>query len=349
MSDVKFVVVGDPHFGAKQNNRAVLASQERFWYKTFIPFIEEERPTDIFILGDFFDNRTSIDVFIQNQAKALLGKLDVSGARVWMVLGNHDTYYKTSLIPNSIEPIVDGMKNVYPITENHLIHVGNLAIALAPWIIDPETIESIPDADILMAHLELYGFQAQPGFNATFGLDSTLFSRWKTVLSGHYHTEQEKGNINYIGAPYELTWHDSGIPKRFYFFNNGIMQSIDNTVSSRHVKIRYDDPATWEPPTLQEDWVKLFVEGEADQKIVRKDIEKFVENNPQLLSFEVIDNFQYAYDGVGVNIEELRVKDTLTIMNEYVDDLEIPAGLDKSVVTKYMAQIYNEALEKMKS
>jgi len=349
MSETNFVVVGDPHFGAKQNLRAVLTSQERFWYDVFIPYVAEERPTDIFILGDFFDNRTSIDVFIQNRAKALLGKLDVSGARIWMVLGNHDTYYKTSLIPNSIEPIVDGLKNVYPIIENQLVHVGNMAIALAPWIIDPTTIESIPDADILMAHLELYGFQAQPGYNATFGMDPGLFKRWKTVLSGHYHTEQFTGNINYVGAPYELTWHDSGVPKRFYHFKDGIMKSVDNTVSGRHVKVRYESADQWESPQLGEDWVKLFVEGEEDPKIVRRDIDRFVVDNPQLLSFEVIDNFQYAYGGVGVNVEELRVKDTLTIMKEYVDDLELPAGLKKKSITKYMGQLYNEALEQMKS
>ena len=58
------------------------------------------------------------------------------------------------------------------------------------------------------------------------GMDALLFNRYETVLSGHYHTKSTKGNIHYLGVPFEHTWADCNDPKYFHIIDTSTRELI---------------------------------------------------------------------------------------------------------------------------
>jgi len=77
------------------------------------------------------------------------------------------------------------------------------------------------------------------------GLDLTDLSGFKRVYSGHIHIRQEKGNVVYVGTPYEMDRGDRGNTKGFWILDldeSGVSERfIENRVSPRHVKFDIAD------------------------------------------------------------------------------------------------------------
>ena len=74
------------------------------------------------------------------------------------------------------------------------------------------------DSDIVCGHLELNGFTALPGHTFHGGWDKDVFSKFKRVYSGHFHHQSSKGNVTYLGNPYELFWNDVNAKRGFHLF-----------------------------------------------------------------------------------------------------------------------------------
>ena len=74
------------------------------------------------------------------------------------------------------------------------------------------------------------------------GFESSIFSKFDVVCSGHFHHKSSKGNIHYLGTPYEITWSDFNDPKGFHVFDTDTRELtfIANPYNIFH-KIHYDD------------------------------------------------------------------------------------------------------------
>ena len=57
----KFVILGDTHFGARNDSRKFHDYFEKFYKNTFFPYLEEHGITEIIQLGDLFDRRKFIN------------------------------------------------------------------------------------------------------------------------------------------------------------------------------------------------------------------------------------------------------------------------------------------------
>ena len=92
---------------------------------------------------------------------------------------------------------------------------------MVPWICDDnaeeftEQLEST-DADVCFGHLELAGFYANQDYKCHHGTDPEIFNKFDRVFSGHFHKKSKKGNITYLGNPYQivLEWRgrDTRVP-----------------------------------------------------------------------------------------------------------------------------------------
>ena len=124
-------------------------------------------------------------------------------------------------LSNSIELRNQIVNNINIIMTPRVMQYGSCRIAMLPWINPENHAESMNfiqtcDAPILGAHLELAGFDMQPGVAAIHGESPEAFKRFEAVLSGHYHTKSTKGNIHYLGTQFEMTWADVDDPNHFH-------------------------------------------------------------------------------------------------------------------------------------
>ena len=167
------------------------------------------------------------------------------------------------------------VKDVNIIMEPTVMQYDSCRIALLPWI-NPENYEDSMkfvancDASVLGAHLELAGFDVQPGMPALHGMSPKDFERFEMVWSGHYHTKQSRGNITYFGTQFEMTWADCNDPKFFHVFDTETREvtAVRNplTIFSKFV---YDDadpacPEGIDVSTFKGQFVKVVVKSKKD-------------------------------------------------------------------------------------
>ena len=141
-----------------------------------------------------------------------------------MMVGNHDIYYKNTLRVNSPELLLAEYENITIISEPTELSVGGCDFILIPWICDENrerTFESIAssNASVCLGHLELNGFEAVPGHTMEHGQDPSIFDKFDLTCTGHFHMRSRKGNIQYLGNPYQLYWNDYGQERGFHTLN----------------------------------------------------------------------------------------------------------------------------------
>jgi DNA repair exonuclease SbcCD nuclease subunit len=201
-----------------------------------------------------------------------------------------------------------------------------------------------------MGHLELNGFTMHRGLISDHGLDRKLFENFEAVYSGHYHHRSTIGNITYIGALGEYTWHDYGDPRGFSVLDteNRRLEFIQNP--SKMFKIaKYDDVAN---PNIVEKiqqtdfskykncYVKIVVINKSNPYAFDLLFDSIYKTGP--LDIQIVEDPTIMID----NEEDSEIdeaEDTVTILKKYIDGLTLP--LENAKMKKFMIDVYNEALQ----
>lgn len=245
---MKYVVLGDTHFGMKGFNNEFFSNQLRFFTEQLFPYMKENGIDTIVQLGDWLDNRKTMDIhFFDRIVKEFLEPLQDHGFKFITFLGNHDIYYNSRLDVN----LVKYFSKLYPdtievIQEREKRMFGRLRVMFTPWVIDqPVTLKELEDVDLLFGHFEIKHFEMVKGHvDEHSDLESSFFKRvkrLKRVISGHYHIQSTDGFVLFAGTPYQLNWGDYDTQRGFFVFENSKYDFIENTASAKYVKIKYDD------------------------------------------------------------------------------------------------------------
>jgi len=291
-----YIIVGDPHFGKKHFSLSLFEEQIKFWEFLFQKANELNCP--VISLGDLFDNRIIVDInFFNLFVDKFIGLLKKYNIEFYTIIGNHDIYFKSTRDINLVKYLPNFYEKFYVI--NEITHFDNLT--LVPWIIDKE--KDIPKEynEVVLGHFEFKDIDQY----IKGELDTKVFSKAKLVLSGHYHNYSKKDNIIYVGTPYQLDWGDYKQKKGFYILNGTELEFIENTISKKFIKLKYNE--TFEKPLiisgykdedlyfgideipfdiLKNNHFKFFI-NEAKTKDYQKVI---YELSKQGLKFEVINN-----------------------------------------------------------
>ena len=218
-------------------------------------------------------------------------------------------------------------------------------ILFLPWICDEnrdDTFRSITKstAPVCMGHLELNGFEAHPGHVMNMGMDINPFDKFQRVFSGHYHMKSTKGNISYLGNPYQLYWNDYGCKRGFHVFDTETLKTtFYRNPYDMFYKLYYDNGVRNEihPSDLEGTFVKLIVEDKGDQT-------KFDYAVRQLQSWGLAD--LKIIEDLSVEMEDslvLETEDTITLLDKYIDEIDLP--VDSENVKSIMRSLYVEACE----
>lgn len=346
---MKVAIITDIHFGARNDSIAFLDFFEKFYENIFFPTIVEANINTVLILGDTFDRRKYVNFYALDRAKKMffnrLAELNIS---VYMLAGNHDTYYKNTNDVNSPDLLLREYKNIKVIDSPETITLNGIDVCMVPWIC-PENYQTSLDeiektkAELCMGHFEIAGFAMYRGMQSNEGLSKETFNKFDMVFSGHYHHRSDDGHIYYLGNPYELTWQDYKDPRGFHLFDlsDRKLDFIPNTYTMFE-RIEYDDkerePTDLDPLDLKDSYVKLVVVNKTDYYKFDKFIQKLYTKG--CADIKIIEDLSEFEDGeVG---EEINLEDTLSVLSNYIDSVE--TDVDKEQVKTFMRTLYTEAV-----
>ena len=342
---MKVLLITDQHFGVRNDNQHFINHYRKYYSKVVIPFIKAYGITEIIDLGDTFDKRKSVNFMSLEAAKEMwFDPIKDIGCKMTALVGNHDIYYKNTLrinAPNELLGDYDIDVIDKPTTRNY----DGTDILFLPWICDEnrdDTFRSITKstAPVCMGHLELNGFEAHPGHVMNMGMDINPFDKFQRVFSGHYHMKSTKGNISYLGNPYQLYWNDYGCKRGFHVFDTETLKTtFYRNPYDMFYKLYYDNGVRNEihPSDLEGTFVKLIVEDKGDQT-------KFDYAVRQLQSWGLAD--LKIIEDLSVEMEDslvLETEDTITLLDKYIDEIDLP--VDSENVKSIMRSLYVEACE----
>ena len=350
---MKIALVTDLHFGARNDNLKVAAHQKKFYDDIFFPYLKENKINCVIDLGDTFDRRKYISFTSLKAAKAMFFD-QLAKNNIWthMLVGNHDAVYKNTNELNSVYLLCQEYDNIIEYHEPREVVIGDCPILMLPWINlgnNQQTMDMIKNAkaQIVMSHLELKGFAMSKGHIQPEGMDHTIFDKFDMVCSGHYHHKSTDKNINYLGAPYEMTWQDYEDERGFHVFDTETRE-LTRVVNPYKLfyklwyddqELEFDDVTKMDFSVYKDCFVKVIIKNKTNPYLFDSYIERLEHSDPV--------NLQVVEDHLNLDLDDEQdiineAEDTVTILEKYVDSLDIAASKDK--VKTVMRNLYNEAL-----
>jgi len=353
---VKVAILNDTHCGCRNSSEIFMNYQEKFYNDVFFPYLEEHGIKKILHLGDYYENRTSINFKALNHNRRIfLDVLRARGIHMDIIPGNHDVYYKNTNRLNSLKELLGHyMGEVRIIEKNTVVDYDGMPVALVPWINaenEEETYEFLNNckADVVGAHLELDGFEMQKGVTCTGGMSPDAFKRFEMVLSGHFHTKSQQGNIHYLGSQMEFMWSDVNDRKYFHVLDTETREltPVENPITIFE-KVHYDDtgktpwavssPVTTDVRHLDEKFVKVVVINKSKPQVFEQFIDKI--NNRKIHGLQIAENFQ-DFAGAQVDDSEITFDSTDDLLYNYIDAVD--TDLDKERIKAQVRGLMIEA------
>ena len=351
---MKIALINDTHWGARNDSKVFMNYFKRFYNEIFFPYLEEHNIKTCIHLGDVVDRRKFINYrTLKDLREDFINRLWKLGIDTHIIIGNHDTFYKNTNDVNSIAELFstyDGKIEPWMYPSPKEVEFDGLKILMMPWICDDNRKECMSmieqtDAQILMGHLEVKGFEMHTGQFSFEGTSADVFQKFDMAMSGHFHHKSDNGNIYYLGNPYQITWSDYKDTRGFHIFDTATreLEHIVNPLEIFH-KIYYDD----ENLTLE----SIQNEDYSQYKNCFIKIVIVKRNNP--FWFDTLIDKLYKVDVADISVAENfdvdlldgedlinEAEDTMTILSKYVESLNID---NKKELDFLLQTLYTEAL-----
>jgi len=350
---MKIALITDTHFGARNDSDVFNDYFFKFYDNTFFPYLEEHNIKHCIHLGDITDRRKFINFkTLQKFRHDFIWRLGRMGVDTHVIIGNHDTYFKNTNEVNSMETLFtgfDGQNEPWIHAEPAHIIIDDVKFLFVPWICADNydhtmKVISETDAEIVLGHLEVRGFTMYKGFtNFDHGLDRKIFDRFELVCSGHFHHKSTQGNITYLGNPYQMTWSDYGDPRGFHIFDTETreIEFVENPYTI-FAKLEYNDRdksyENFDPSDFKDKYVKVVVINKINAKVFDKVVDLLY--NVGVHELKIVEDFS-DFDATFVDDKNLKLDDTLDLLNTYVDEVDTTA--DKQRIKTDMKRLYVEA------
>lgn len=361
----KTLVFTDLHLGLKNSNLAWLDICRKV-VSEIIDTIKREKIKNVIFCGDFFHSRKQIDLVALCCGFDLITSIS-ENAKLYLICGNHDAYFKHTNEINSIKIFRDA-KNVEVIDSDPVAGTINGQRALfAPWDASmnyqPEFEKE--SFDLLFGHLnfsrkyfissyykengeeigtsrELLG---ELGISAD-GPDfpESMIDTVKeggTVYAGHIHAKKEfvtkSRNIVFIGSPYEQNFGERHTPHGFYILSKeNVPTFVEITCAPKHVILRMSEVLTVGP----DDYDFSKVAGNVVKKLYDIEVSK-----PNELKIEQAITDNRPFEEALSEYEVESSGDSGIISNE---TLEVIKKSKLEYIQSYLDRISDSVLEDLK-
>lgn len=345
---MRYAIITDTHLGVRNDNQPLADYQDQFYLEQFFPKVKDLGITNLLHLGDYFDKRQFITLKTMDRNRNLLKLLETYNLKLDIITGNHDVLYRNTNAINSPDLL---MQHPNVTVHSEPIELGN--VLLIPWInkenySDTLQIMDQSDAKYCMGHFEIAGFEMHRGQVCESGLDMQIFHKFDQVFSGHFHTRSERGNIKYLGSPFEMTWADFNDPKGFHIFDTdtGKLDFIPNEISM-FFRCEYHgaEDRRWlpyRPEDVTNKFVKVIVQTKGSAYEFDKWLKKLYSYGPADIS--VVESAVDITE-VQVSVEDLstKVKTNMDLITEFVSNIDDLPKDKQTIVLDNMRTLYAEA------
>jgi hypothetical protein len=353
-------IITDSHFGARNDSVPLMNCQQKFFEKVFFPTLDKYGVKEIYHGGDYTDRRKYVAfgtvAWVYQNYRIPIQHRDIHET---ILVGNHDCFLKHSTSINSVTELYRDTKGVTIITQPSSMDLDGHEILLLPWICDENrdtSLKMIADSKsaLVFGHLELAGFQMYSGLVSTDGLPASLFDKFKLVMSGHFHHRSTGGPIQYLGAPYAMTWSDFRDPRGFHLFDTQTheLTFIENPYSlfSRIVyndegqKHAYINDLCQRVIAVDSPYREAYVKVVVQKKTQPFWFDLLMDSlfKVQALDVQVVDDLTID-DGVSFDDGSVTASlDTVALMRDFVDSLNI--NCEKEALKTRLQFLYFEAL-----
>jgi len=309
------------------------------WADWIVSDLKKRKIQDIFFLGDFFHNRSEISVQTIHVASELI--LKFKDFNMFMIVGNHDAYYKNRSDVHSLG-FLKGHDNITIVDQNLTVDAFGKKLLFVPWN------HELPDGkfDYIFGHFEIQTFKMNNFKVCDHGLQviDLLGARTNTVFSGHFHLKSTKkyneGCIHYVGNTFHHDFNDSGDAKGYHVLNleSGDLEFVENTISPRFVKILLSKIKNCKAEDIKGNIVKLIIDKDVDDDKVNK-FKIYLSN---FAPFRLTVEYNVTTKTIG-DVEHIDSIDIIGMFDEFYEQLSLDA--DKLERVK---KINDELYEKCK-
>ena len=353
----KIFVLGDLHLGIRNNSIEWSEIQSTYLIDHFIKQIEAEGfdpAQDILVqVGDWNHVRESTNVRIYKLSLKIAEVFSRKFKRgVFVILGNHDVYYKDRTDTHSLEGFDKIHDNFHIFEEPEILTINSHKFLMLPWI---ESLEKLKNevlknssANYVFCHADFKGFNFNKVQKLEHGLDQEDVSTFNRIYSGHIHIRQEKGNVLYVGTPYEMDRGDRNNTKGFYVLDVSgkkvTEKFIENNFSPKYIRFEIFDLLKLAPTEIQKNFVNNFVDIMIESEFSKKfPISQFI---------ELIKNYGHRrLDFIHYSHEQLKNKSDIeldssyeynifTLLDERIKSMNLPTAQSIKIIDKFK-EIYD--------
>jgi len=169
--------------------------------------------------------------------------------------------------------------------------------------------------------------------------------RFEKTYSGHFHHKNDDGQIFYLGSQYEMTWSDYNNQKGFHVLDTETreVEFIPNPYSI-FKKLMYNDTETnydkFDITDYNQKFIKLVVVSKKDNQMFDRLLERMY-NKISVHELKILEDYSdLSASNVSDDVVE-GSEDTMTLVNNYVDQL--PVDLDKEKLKVMIKETFIEA------
>lgn len=346
---MKIALITDSHAGARGDSPLFADYFDKFYYEIFFPYLKENSIKNIIHLGDIVDKRKGISYITGARLNKFVETCTDNDISLDVIIGNHDIPLKHSLQNNAMSVLFSHSKfNIRFFDKPQDVNYDGLSIAMLPWICRENYDESMDfikstKSQVLMGHIEIQGFEMYRGSVNDHGFKPSLFDKFDLVMSGHFHHKSSKGNIHYLGSPFEITWGDWNDARGFHIFDTDTRELtyIRNPLRMFH-KIFYrddiKDDLMREVDKYKGTYVKIIIEDCQDKRIFDEYFTLL--EKVGLHDIQVIEDVNFDRDDKSVDVEN--IENTKDILVSYIS--QVNTKVDKDKLCNYMIKLHDEAM-----
>jgi len=200
----------DIHWGAKANSDQHNEDCMRY-IEWFCEKVKADSSIDnIMFLGDWFENRSAINVSTLKYAYHGLERVAELGLPIYFIVGNHDLYHRHSRKVHSVVPYNE-FDNVVIVDEPMIRDEIHNGVLISPYLFHDEypNLKEYLNLETWWGHFEFRGFVVT-GYNITMptGPAAEDYIGPKYIFSGHFHKRQAHEQVIYIGNTFPTNFGD---------------------------------------------------------------------------------------------------------------------------------------------
>jgi DNA repair exonuclease SbcCD nuclease subunit len=342
--------ITDTHLGVRNNSNEWIELIRDYFFNWFFPLVRENyKPGDVlFHLGDYFDSRQSLNLRVLNLGVDIAEECSsIFKDGVYIIVGNHDIWGKTSNDVNSLKSI-KWIPGINILEDPASVQASGRSILMMPWRKDHNEdsafLESSDPHDILCCHTDIRGLKFNRYTQNEEGADVSDFHKFTNVYSGHIHYSQKHSNINMLGSPYELTRSDMDNPKSITLLDLETMKETvyPNNHSPKFKKLYFNDiiEMTIEElePVFRNNFVDIMIDPEMSLRAPLSVLTDIL-NTQRSLNFHPFDPNQATPLSEQIMDVEGKQFNVMDFIKEYVKNMDCDEET-KDKMVKSISKLY---------